>query len=287
MNKDLQHYSKEFTFYLEELQIEINSIGYTYLGTQVDLQKEVFLTILNRIGVNISSIKHLSKVFDEENVSSSIALLFRSCISDIILAHYLLMYKSDINSFSGEVKIKETEFLRYIIKVSPMEQEMLSESEEDLKIRNEQLKQIIIGQYSNLIEEIKPNGNFKIKKNETIRLESNSKRELFGEWFSKNLSEDNMFERLLNHKSEYKNYYKSIYILWRYFAQFQHYSFSGRHFIAEQKADFLYYFFQSMRDCYYLVHILMKDIFHLTFEGFDDNIKKVFILLDEYKPQRM
>jgi hypothetical protein len=284
MNRDLQYYSKEFTFYTEQLQRIINSIGLKLISTHVDLQKEVYLTLLNRIGVNISSINHLSKVFYEENVSSSIALLFRACISDILLGNYLLMFKSDSNTFSGEIKIKEMEFLKYANKVSQIEQELLSDSIEECEMRKKEILNILKEDYSDLIEDSINNVDFKIKSVKKIRIESNSNPELFGEAFNKHPTEDYMFDRLLGHKSEFKNYYSSVYALWRYFAQFQHYSFTGRHFIADNKENFLYYFIQSLKDCYYFVFVLQDEIFQVAVHGFEANMLKVLELYKEYKP---
>lgn len=284
MNKDLQFYSKEFTFYVEKLQIVINSIGFAYHGTQVDLQKEVYLTLLNRIGINISLINHLSRVFYEENISSSIALLFRACISDMLLGYYLLIFKSDKNTFSGEIKIKETEFLKYVRKVSPMEQELLSETEEEFEVRKQEIFLFLKENYSDLIEDANIDADFRVKSVLKIRSESNSNAELFGESFSKPPTEDYMFDQLFRHKSDLTDYYKSIYTVWRYFAQFQHYSFTGRHFIADQKENFLYYFIQSLKDCYYFVFILQHEVFQITFNGFEANMLMVLELYQEYKP---
>jgi hypothetical protein len=141
--------------------------------------------------------------------------------------------------------------------------------------------------YCELIESPTNGLIFSIKSAKKIRLESQSNSELFGDSLKESLTEEYMFKRLFDHKSEFRNYYKSVYILWRYFAQFQHYSFSGRHFIAEYKEDFLYYFIQSLRDCYYFVYVLQNEIFHLTFSGFDEIVLKVCVLLEEFKPNEL
>ena len=284
--KGFNHYSRQFSFYTYQLQILINSNGFELSNKGVTLQQEVFLTLLNRIGVNISAIHHLSKVLPEENISSSIALLFRSCISDIVLGHYLLIFKDDLNTFFAEIKVKDAEFFKYAQKVSSIEQQLLSNSDAEFEKRKEEIYNILKEEFSEIIDCETVNGGFKVKNVETIRSESNSSIELFGDFMNKHPNEEYMFHRLFSHNQKLTDYYKSIYTLWRYFSQFQHYSFAARYFIRDSKENFLYYFIQSLKDCYYFVFVLQDEVFQIAFDGFEANMLKVLELYKEYRPNR-
>lgn len=287
MNKDFYYYSKQFSHYSHQLSLVINSLGLMYQGKEHGLVSEVYLSLLNRIGINIVSINHLSKIFYEENISSSIALLFRSCISDIFFGHYLLLFKSDINSFAGENQIRNAEFLKYARKVSQIEQYLLLDNQVDLEKRDREFSNILKKLYPDLLENkvssLDSIGGLKIKNAKVIRSEFKSNPEFFGESFSRSPTEDDMFNRLLILDSQREKYYKKVYSLWRYYAQFQHYAFVSRDFISDDKDNYLYYFIQSLVDCYFFTSILQKDVFQISIKDFKIHYEGIFILLKEYK----
>lgn len=284
MNKDLYYYSQQFSLYSSQLSMEINSIELMYQDKARDLITEVYLSLLKRIGINIKSINQLSKIFLKENVSSSIALLFRSCISDIFLGHYLLLFKADFNSFNGVIKIKDAEFLKYAIKVGPIEQSLLSKSNEDLVKREGEFLNIIKDKFHDLIENADSvsTKTLKLKSAKSIRQESESNPEFLSDLFNKALTEDEMFNRLLVLDSMREQHYKSVYILCRFYAQFQHYTFASRDFIRCEKEDFLYYFLQSLMHCYSFTSVLQKEVLQISLKDFKMHYQEIYNLVKEY-----
>jgi hypothetical protein len=223
-----------------------------------------------------------------ENVSSSIALLFRSCISDVFLGHYLLLFKSDFNSFNGEIKIKDAEFLKYAKKVGYIEQYLLSNSPEDLDKREGEFLNIINNLFNDLIEDADTVSikTLKLKSAKSIRQESQSKPEFLGDLFNKIPTEDDMFNQLLILDSKKEQHYKNVYILWRFYAQFQHYTFAGRNFTGSKKEDFLYYFIQSLMHCYYFTFMLQGEVFKIQIKDLEIHLKEIVNLIKEYDQNR-
>lgn len=286
MDKDFNYYSKKFSYYSYQLQIAIDSIGSDIQPNEDDLVSEVYLSLINRIGINITSIHHLSNVFSEENISSSIALLYRSCLSDIFFGYYLLIFKSDVDSFKGEIKLKDAEFLKYARKVSPIEQYLLSDTPEDLDKRRKEFFCILKDRFHDLIENIDSNSDsiesIKIKSVKSIRLEFQSNPDFFDDSFNEAPSENFIFDYLLKLDKQREDYYKRIYSHWRFYSQFQHFTFAGKDFIHDDKKNFLYYFILSLMDCYYFTYILQRDIFHATKEDFNEKIEEVLNLVEEF-----
>jgi len=284
MKKGLKYYTEKFEYYSLHLLESINSIGYSFNGRKVDLVQDVYLSLLNRIGVNIASINHLSKVFHEENVSNSIALLFRACISDIIFGYYLIDYINDKESFDGEIRVKNVEFLKYIQKVGPKEQEILSKKTDKIQI---DFNELIVNNFKDYVKEIDDNGKITFKNNSEIRKESKSKVVYLNNNLNFKLTEEYIFENLKNKDSKTADHFDSIYIFWKYYSQFQHFSHLGKVILYYKKENFLYDFMTSLLEAYHFISVIQRFVFDFSIEGYDqlkDELKQVY---EEFKPDQL
>ncbi len=282
MKTDFFYFTHLFNYFVFQLQRTINSIGLNYKDRQVNIQIEVFISILNRIGINISSINHLSKTLHEEQISSSIALLFRACLSDIILGHYLLSFKSDIITFENEIRVLNQSFLKkYVNDIYKVEQELLSTNEEDFKNRVAEFNNILKEEFLDILVD---DNLLKTKSAKKIRDEFRSNKKYFNDMdvYNSELSESTMFKHLFAKKNDLENYYKQVKVLWKYFSQFQHYTFPGRHFINDKKENFLLYFFQSLIDCYNFTNILKELVFQIDIPEFELNKQHLSDVYKEY-----
>jgi len=286
MKKDLRYYTEKFEYHSLYLQQAINSIGLSYHGKNVDLVQEVYLSLLNRIGINIASIYHLSEFFLEENVSSSIALLFRACISDIILGYYLIEFKNDLQSFEGEIRIKDVEFLKYMLEVGPKEQKILSHK---TGITSINFVEHIVDNFEDCIKTktVKENGKIDFKSNSDIRKECRGNSILKKDDQNFQLTEKNIFDKLKNRNIEMEDHFDNIYIHWKYYSQFQHFSHLGKGLLDDKKENFLYYLMGSLIEVYNFLSVMQIIVFNFPVDDFDQAKNDLIQVYREFKPDQL
>jgi hypothetical protein len=281
MEKDLKYYTERFEYHSFYLQQSINSIGFSFHGKKVDLVQDVYLSLLNRIGVNIASIHHLSNFFIEENISSSIALLLRACISDIIFGYYLMDYINDEKTFEGEIKVKNVEFLKYIQKVGSKEQKVLSKKTGNVQLN---FNELIINNYEGYFKKINNNGQVVFKSNSEIRKECGSKAIFINNDQNFSLTEEKIFENLRNKRPEMEDHFDSIYIFWRYCSQYQHYTHLGVALQKQGKEFFLYYFMSLLLETYNFLSVMQIFVFNFSVVNFDQVKNDLVQVYKEFKP---
>lgn len=284
MEKDLKYYTEKFEYHSFYLQKLINSIGFSFHGKKVDLVQEVYLSLLNRIGINIASIHHLSNFFLEENISSSMALLLRACISDMILGYYLIEFKNDLKSFEGEIRIKDVEFLKYMLEVGPKEQKILSHKTDITPIN---FIEYITNNFEDYIKVVNDNGQIVFKNNSDIRKECRENTILKKDDQNFQLTEKNIFEKLKNKNIEMEDHFDNIYIQWKYYSQFQHFTFSGVILMKDRKENFLYYFMGALIETYNFLAVMQKIVFNFTLENFDQVKNDLVQVYKEFKPDQI
>ncbi|HPR31012.1 MAG TPA: hypothetical protein PLK12_02910 [Prolixibacteraceae bacterium] len=281
MNMNLIYYTEKFEKYNFSLMQSINSIGMHFNNKKVGLIKEVYLSILNRIGINITSIHILSKNFLEQNVSSSIALLFRACISDMILGYYLISFTNNEKSFEGEIKVKNVEFLKYVQRVGPKEQKLLSKGSNNTKIN---INEFIKRNFKDYLEKTDNQEEIFYKSNSDIRKECESNPTLLNNDLNLKLTEENLFKNLGEINTKAEDHFDSIYIIWRYYSQFQHFTHLGRVFMKDSKKNILYYFMGTLIETYNFLSVMQKTVFcNLIIENFDQAKMELIKVYEDYK----
>jgi hypothetical protein len=207
MIKDFPYFTNKFDYYSTQLHETINSVGLHFQGQEVNLHFEVYISILNRIDINIYSISKLSKDFLHKQISSSIAILFRSCFSDLVLGYYLLTFINDSQTFKNETLILSQSFLKnYVKDTLPIEQKLLAKDKNDHDKRLVELNEILRNEFAKIFEEV---DSLKIKSAKMIRDENGSNRNLFKEKdvYNWELSEAVMFRHLFALDNHMKSYY--------------------------------------------------------------------------------
>ena len=259
------YYFLQFKLFSSKLSDLIDSFGYSLEGRIFDKFEYTFFLLINRIGLNINSISRLANQEGVSHSGYSISLLFRAIISDIIVGYYLYSFKSDKVTFENELKIVDSVFLQYALAVAPEEQKLIEENEELRNNRLNELNKILISEFGELLKDIKAN-NLVRKKPFAIRNEYGSRRELFtsDEFFQskKDISETEMFNHLKQKLVNIESYIANLYILWRFFAQYQHFTFFGAQKLFDMdKLKLTLFHLYTLISCYDFIHILSERVF--------------------------
>lgn len=246
---------QEKTDYLAQV---IDKIGHKFKNKEMFTSNEVYLILYNRLMSNMYSISLLFKEYQDQPLSNSISLLYRSCISDVLIGFYLLTFQKDPQTMLNEIKVLDAGFLKYIKAVLPMEQEALSKNEKEFQERIVELENEVKKIFEDLIHD---QDEYKILNPKSIREKYQSNRLLFSEMqFKSNLSEENMFKHLI---SKMKPVFVSLYVYWRFFSQFQHFTHAGKQMNYISKSDFMNYFLHTLIICYEFVIIVNKEILNI------------------------
>jgi hypothetical protein len=285
MNNDLENsiYSKNAQFIknYEKWALTIANcicnIGKTFNNqseSKLGLKKLVFLDILTRINFNLYGLIPLFREFKTNpDMRVSINLLFRGCLVDVLTGMYLAYFAIDEESLKNELIVLDLDyagFSKYIIE----NEEYILKTKTDEEI--EQLKIIKIKDFVKRHPELFINEkDWKCKTPSEIR--KTSKRDLFfiDNHFNNKINEplkDKLFSELSSLKP-----YRTAYILYRYYSQYQHYTFGCR--------DTLQLPIEYDLHKYYLSFIMINESvqdFCKLLEIEDELLKPLGAIADEY-----
>lgn len=267
---------------VEMLSKQTNEIGMSFSGkkgTDIGLKGFVFLDLLHRINANLEALLLLLKQLAvSQELKSPIALLLRTCLSDVLTGYYLYTFLKDEKTFENEVKVLGLDYVSYM--------EIMIENEPRFgpkKLSGEKLAQeihkkklFIASAHKDLIKSIdEDTGKFIKYKPEELREDSSTELLLY-EGMKATINDKSKYERLLRFSSLSDLAY--VYVLMRFYAQYQHYGFYNRNVMLLDPFDNFSFIVQSF---YYIngaVH---------SFGAFIDAdkalLEKVLNLLDSYK----
>lgn len=266
---------KEECSYLAEV---IDKIGFRFKGRQLSRTTESFIILFNRMMCNLYSISVLIEKYKTQPISNSLSLLFRSCISDMIIGFYLLTFKGKDPEMENEIRVLDSSFLKYVKKVSPLEQEILSKDGNELEKRLEENEIIVNDSFQELLD---IDEQYKVLNARRIREKFYSKTSEFeGDLYKSNLSEEKMFEFLI---SKSKTPFASLYIYYRFFSQFQHFTHAGKELFHLSKSEFSYYFLYTLVYCYNFVIIINSEILEIEVIELEEHFEKVKNVVKNYR----
>jgi len=144
---------------------------------------------------NLYSISVLFEKYEQQPISSSISLLFRSCISDMVIGFYLLTFNKNKTALETEIHVLDASFLKYIKKVYPIEQELLLKDKDEVHKKKIEFEEILKLQFKELLDD---ENDFKVLTPKKIRDKFGTNKKSFrGDLYKSNLTEGKMFEHLI------------------------------------------------------------------------------------------
>lgn len=266
---------QEKSIYLVQV---INDIGKNLKNKETFVTVEVYIILYNRLMSNLYSISILLKEYEDQPISNSISLLFRSCISDILIGFYLLTFQNEPQTMLNEIKVLDAGFLKYIKKVLPIEQKFLSKDEKEAEAKISHIEEFIKKVFDDLIEK---NKEYKILNASQIRDKFKSNKSIFtNDHYNSILTEEKMFEYLRN---KVDPPFTSLFVYWRFFSQFQHFTHAGKQLNYLSKSDFIYFFTHTLILCYEFVLIVNKKILNISVTELEQNKKELINAFKSFK----
>ncbi len=237
-------------------------------------ENNVFLlNIIERFYFNSLSLIPLLELFIKEpRYKLSIALILRTCLSDLLTAIYLITFKrtskEDSKGFSNEVKALSLEYVKAVEFILKQEHHFVKIHDQEEQLKNHYTTNHEYYKLEN--QEYKP---INIKE---IRSEGSQ------EYFSVNdigqrLTEKAKYERILN--GPLKDY-GNVYLLYRFYSQYEHISPKSRLLL---NFDSLYEFFRMIESVAYILDgtiaicqvISAEPSFQRKFEALGKQLNKI------------
>jgi hypothetical protein len=218
---------------VDELSINTNRIGLSFNGKkfrEIKLKGFIYLDLLHRINSNLEAlIVLLKKIKISPEFKNSIAIILRTCLSDVLTGYYLYTFLKDETTFENEVKVLGIDYASYMIEMVTDEPKYIPfDISEDKKGENINLnKKKIASRYSALIKSYdETTGILTRYKPSEIRITSDSELFLPEEDRNKSITDKRKYERLCKSNDLHDQAY--IYILIKFYAQFHHYGYFNR-----------------------------------------------------------
>lgn len=268
---------------IDELSIRTNEIGLSFhgkYGREIKLKGFVYLDLMQRINANLEALLLLLKKFKESpELKSPIAILLRACLSDVLTGYYLYTFMKDKVTFENEVKVLGLDYASYMI--SMIENELkftsgnLSVSERQ-SLMNKRKKQIA-DKYPDLIKSYDEQSGKVVKyKRAEIRDSSNPKFFFSDKQKNNPITDISKYDRLLKFQPLRDLAY--VYVLMRFYAQFQHYAFFNRDVNLLDSFDNFKFMVQSF---YYITGAIHS--FGSLIDADESLLNEIDIILNSYK----
>ncbi|MEI6697188.1 MAG: hypothetical protein WCO13_14125 [Bacteroidota bacterium] len=234
--------------WIDTLSTTITEIGKTYDGVKGSkiggIRTFVFLDILQRINYNLEGLVQLYNQFIvQEDMRFPINMLFRGCLSDVLTGLYFLHFFEDENSFINEINVMNLDFAKFskfIIENEPYIIKTIDEEKIEEFIQFNKEKYI----KSNPVL-FRSENDWEIKKALELRTDSVDKFFINAKNKNGDINESTKFDVILS--NENLKHLTPTYLLFRYFSQYQHYSFNGRKtLIIDTEYDIQKYFVTIM-----------------------------------------
>lgn len=247
--------------WIDTLSTTITEIGKTFDGVKGNkiggVRTFVFLDILQRINFNLEGLVQLYKQFIvQEDMRFSINMLYRGCLSDVLTGLYFLHFYKDENSFENEINVMNLDFAKFsefIIENEPYIIRTLDEEKIEEFIKANKEKHI-----KRNPDIFKNEKEWKLKKALELRTDSDDKFFISNRHKSGDITESTKFDVILS--NENLKHLSPTYLLFRYFSQYQHYSFNGRKTITIETEYDIQKYYVSIMMINESAHIFLKII---------------------------
>lgn len=202
----------------------INCVGRSNHRKTIDeigLKGFVFLDILQRIAPNLHGMDSLFREFIRyPEIRFSLNLVFRGILSDVLTGLYLTHFIDDPVSFENEVKVMDLDFAKFAKFIIDDEATLTGQIPlEGAKEHSEKYRAAYIKENEELFKDV---DKWELKSHAELR--ATSKPELFidPDHFKGSISDATKYKRIKH------THLGVTYLLFRYFSQYQHYSYKGR-----------------------------------------------------------
>lgn len=231
--KDLFEYNPENIQkqldWIDTLSRTITEIGKTFDKKKSDeiggIRTFVLLDILSRLNFNLEGLVQLYKQFIvQQDMRVPINMLYRGCLADVLTGLYFLNFLSDEKSFINEIEVMNLDYAKYSKFVIENEPKLIKTMpDEEIESYIHDMKKKYINENHELFVNLT---DWKPKNPSVLRLQSqnkffNSKKER-----NSNITELSKYNTILSN-IEIKHL-APAYLLFRYFSQYQHYTYNGR-----------------------------------------------------------
>ncbi len=209
---------------IDFLAKRIDYIGESFHGTKVTIQQKALVDIFLRIRCNLAGISVMLSTWPEAmTMKIPISLAFRAIVTDDLTALYLLTLACDKQTFINELLLLNRSYIKSVnvmIEHLHFDKPYLSEPELESE-KNGYINNL----YRNADQQLFRSGTNELKNPGELRASSNPA--LFHDQtkLRSSLTEDFMFEQVKN--NQHLSNLGYLYILNRYFSQYQHYSVAG------------------------------------------------------------
>jgi hypothetical protein len=268
---------------LDELSIRTNEIGQHFhgkKGSEIKLVGFVYLDLLQRINSNLEGLLVLLKnLKTSPELKIPISLILRGCLADVLTGYYLNSFLADDETFSNEIMVLGLDYINYAGDMIHNEPLFTAPkiSEDELK---ETIKNKMKSFAANNDELIKSYNEDEDKwiKYKVKELRETSSLKVFADDKERSFppTDKFKFERLKSFVELKDASY--VYVLMRFFAQFQHYAYYNRNVL---ELDILENFKLIIQSLYYINHAVLD--FSRIIKADKDLLDKVRSLLENYK----
>lgn len=280
--KDLFEYNPENIQkqlgWIDTLSRTITEIGKTFSKKKSadigGIRTFVLLDILSRINFNLEGLVQLYKQFIvQQDMRVPINLLYRGCLADVLTGLYFLDFLSDEKSFINEIEVMNLDYAKYSKFVIENEPKLIKTMpDEEIESYINKMKIDYISENSLLFNSLL---DWKLKSPSALRI--NSQNKFFKNKADRNISikESTKYDTILNN-NEIKHL-APAYLLFRYFSQYQHYTFNGRGTLGiEPEVDIKYYYISIMLICetaYIMLKVIgVSDKFLLSLKSISEEL---------------
>lgn len=194
------------------------------------LLKNLIIDILKRVNANLNGFSILLNSFSKKKVklfTTPMALCMRGALGDCLTAIYLYSISEDKKTLSNEVKVLSIDYAKYLYDYHKLILEIESSDEREIKIKMDNW----------IIDFKRNNSDIFNSLDNTWNLKTYDKLRSDSKYIKTKKKPTEKFKyEWLKEIPEGKNY-TSLYVLFRYFSQHQHYNFANRVFIEDNTLD--------------------------------------------------
>ncbi len=195
-------------------------------GSELGTVKIVLLDLMKRIQSNLNGMKLLmNELSNDRLIILPVSLLTRTCLSDALTGFYLLTFSHHKESFENELNVMGLDFIRYSEKLANLEPYFSGQDLSDDEFRNiiNAKLESIASSYPKLVVRVE---NVKLIKKKPKEIRESSRKQLFFDEISMSaqLTDNEKFDHLFNNSFVGVKILSYMYLLFRFYSQFHHYT---------------------------------------------------------------
>lgn len=235
---------------IESLIGAINAVGQPHDGRPLPIPaiEQTYLDLIRRVKASLMGIlAQLDYWPENSDLKVSISLLFRSCVTDVLLLLYLKTLEQHEATFENELKILDKPYVKFV--ASLIKSGALANSPTEIQQQLDELYNTA----EPLISTTQPKVTF-IKPEDIRATSDKSILHLDTDWIKRDPSTELQFE----HLKQVPDFTQlsDLYWLYRHFSQHEHYSRVGSHFYVLPPEFECLQWYKSLIGCFEAVRLV-------------------------------